>query len=79
MNVLDMKSDFPNLFVLGNPKYKLLVENMDIVINDLREAGCITEIWINDLIYAFEASGYKVVRDNSMPEYVIGNPPKRKK
>lgn len=59
-----MKSNgFDDLFVIGNEKHKLLLENLDIVLNDYREAACITNIWANDIILAFEASGYRIIKD----------------
>ena len=61
---MSIKSEgFDDFFVIGNEKHKLLLKNLDVVINDWVEDACITELWINEIILAFEASGYRIVED----------------
>jgi hypothetical protein len=37
-----------------------------LVVNDLRDAGCIVDIWVNDIVKTLEQFGYRV--DIFMPE-----------
>ena len=69
-----MKSPgFDGLFLIGNPKHKLLLENLDIIIQDCGTASCITNIWACDIILAFEASGYKIIKDHFQGEPYLLN------
>ncbi len=56
---------FETLMVLTEEKHQLLLNNLDFIIQDCIKAACIKEIWVNDIILAFEASGYRIVRDDT--------------
>jgi len=64
---MPIKSEgFEDLLVVGNKEHDLLLKNLSIVIADCKVAACITELWANDIILAFEASGYRIVKDESV-------------
>lgn len=64
---------FEDLSVIGLGKHDLLLGNLGVVREDC--AGFIANVWANDIILAFKASGYRVVRDASLPlgRIVAGN------
>ena len=61
-----------NILILGRPEYKLLITNVDIVRNDA--AVMISQVYINDLVWAFEASGYEIIKRDDWGNYIIGKP-----
>ena len=69
---MKIKSEgFDNFFVVVDKKQELLLKNLDVVINECTDAGCITELWAIDIILAFEASGYRIVKATAMQESEI--------
>ena len=61
-----MKSDIKDWLEIGSEKYKSLRDNIRTVINNCTEYHYTTGIWVCDIILAFKASGYRIVKDESL-------------
>jgi len=63
---MKIKSEgFEDLFVVGNEKHKLLLKNLRETIEILNLMQ-IDELWASGIILAFEASGYRIVKDDAL-------------